>query len=295
MDMEKYTLYKYKDISSDSGFKWAIDSLKQKYFYFARPSQLNDPFDCQFPACLEPTSDKDILEYVKRANKIISGKNILTVAKMKNYLKTQRDNGYVDFDVAYKKRLEAMSNALHICSLTPFCDNEMMWALYASQYKGICIGYKALKKDEKYFYVEVNRQSNDIDKLITEINSNYYFPFTKIQYDNDGSRKLNVFTPDMDIFEHYIFHKKPHWQNEHEYRATYMEEYNETKNKKEICVYYPDDTLASITFGYRCDINKKEKIIRTIKRNYPNFSNIIFYDAKPDYVTAKIERVKIPI
>lgn len=72
-----------------------------------------------------------------------------------------------------------------------------------------------------------------------------------------------------------------------------MEEYNETKNKKEICVYYPDDTLASITFGYRCDINKKEKIIRTIKRNYPNFSNIIFYDAKPDYVTAKIERVKI--
>ena len=51
-------LYKYKNLSNSNNFEYTIDSLINKYLYFSRPSELNDPFDCQIQIDFE-TNDEE--------------------------------------------------------------------------------------------------------------------------------------------------------------------------------------------------------------------------------------------
>ena len=56
--------YKFKNIN-----EYTIDSIKNKYFYFSTPQQLNDPVDCRTPFCYDATN-LEILEWIKHAKKM---------------------------------------------------------------------------------------------------------------------------------------------------------------------------------------------------------------------------------
>lgn len=60
MNFINMTFYKYKPITANT-----LDSLKNKYFYYSRQEQLDDPFDMYTPV-EDLKTDAEIREYFKR-------------------------------------------------------------------------------------------------------------------------------------------------------------------------------------------------------------------------------------
>ena len=54
-------LYKYRSLNHE----YTVESILNKYLYFSRPSELNDPFDCQLSIDLE-ASDQETLEWIEK-------------------------------------------------------------------------------------------------------------------------------------------------------------------------------------------------------------------------------------
>ena len=50
--------YKYKSVTNDNSFEYLLDSIENKYFYFSRPDQLNDPFDANVPNSYDATDEE---------------------------------------------------------------------------------------------------------------------------------------------------------------------------------------------------------------------------------------------
>ena len=128
-------LYKYKSLSASQNSKYTLDSLKNKYLYFSRPSELNDPFDCQIPVDIQ-ANDKETQVWIdKNKCKMQSGNKFSTIEKFNQ----EREKG-----TALKFLQEVSKNiteTTHILSLTENELNEVMWGSYGGNYKGICIGY----------------------------------------------------------------------------------------------------------------------------------------------------------
>ena len=128
-------LYKYRDISNLNCFKYTLDSLKNKYLYFSRPSELNDPFDCQIQYDLT-ASDEEYLQWIeKNCSRIPPGNLLLTVDGIKKLVKQGKAiSGLAQYS-------HSIVEINHVLSLTSDCYNASMWAKYAGNYNGICIGY----------------------------------------------------------------------------------------------------------------------------------------------------------
>lgn len=84
-------------------FDRELEALEENYLYCAAYTTLNDP-----------------MEGVFRSSKVFRESN--------NYRDTRRD-------IIHNKTRTGM------CSFSEVHDHELMWAHYADQYKGICIGY----------------------------------------------------------------------------------------------------------------------------------------------------------
>ena len=106
--MSKATsIFKYREFNKSS-----LELLINRELWFAKPDTLNDPFECQMIF-------RNILDSMW--------------AKYK-------------FDENLKTKIEAetekcLSNA-GICSFSKTRQNQLMWAHYADEHKGFCIGFK---------------------------------------------------------------------------------------------------------------------------------------------------------
>ena len=125
-------LYKYRNISDSKCFEYTLDSLKNNYLYFPRPSELNDPFDCRMNIDFEATDD-EYKAFID--NKITNPKGQFSnIEELKEFL--------IDNNKNKKQLIDMLSGQNHVLSLTSDCLNEQMWGLYGGVYTGICIGYK---------------------------------------------------------------------------------------------------------------------------------------------------------
>lgn len=139
MNIKTKIFYKYRSLE-DNSFEYVIDSLENKYFYFAKPEELNDPFDCFAP--IENTaSDEQIGNWI--LNNGFSGR--LAVKDVREIL--EKPNSHNDFINSEKIVLKN----LHVLSLCEDCKNEMMWSMYAKNYIGIVLGYMANKINDKWY------------------------------------------------------------------------------------------------------------------------------------------------
>lgn len=265
-------LYKYKNLADIQSFNYALDSLRNKYFYFSRPSEVNDPFDCRIQPDYKAT-DKEYLQWIKENKKRLPANNrLLTVDGIKKVINENRTI----------EGIEKMANDIvetnHLFSLSSDCLNESMWALYAGNYNGICIGYKFVELrfiPSKIVFID-SKTGNTFEK------SYYNFiPFEKIEYDNDGSHHLNFFTDDektrLQNVVYNLEHKKECWKNEKEYRGIFhTHDLGMMQNPNIITkIYYEDNILYEIIFGYQVPSETREMIIQIIKNNYN--TNVKFY------------------
>ena len=130
------TFYKYKTIN-----EYTFDSLKNKYFYYSRQEQLDDPFDMYTPVDTLKTNE-EIIEYFRRDPETAA------LHTIDSFKKKQKQS---EFDEKFHRKFFEVNQMFHVLSLTPICDNDAMWALYADNYKGIAIGYKVVVDDDKRF------------------------------------------------------------------------------------------------------------------------------------------------
>jgi len=278
------TFYKYKSFNTNT-----LDSLKNKYFYYSRQEQLDDPFDMYTPV-EDLKTDDEIREYFKLDP---------TIASMYTLDSFKKKQAAAEFDEEYKKKYVEVSQMFHVLSLTPINDNDAMWALYADNYKGIAIGYEAMEETPGNYSISLGmkREINTQRKFLLEQGEERFYEnpdlrikLRPVEYDVS---KLKPFTPlctdPYEMLENdYI--KKPIWSFEKEYRSIIISPWHRYEHLK---IYYPDEVLSEIIFGFNVATDKINEIINLVKENYSNYEEIKFYKTVPDRNKFKIEIVEL--
>lgn len=270
--MQTNTFYKYKVIND-----FTLDSIKNKYFYYSRQEQLDDPFDMYTPVDTLKT-DEEIKELFKRDPETAA------LYTIDSYKKKQVASEY---DEKYHSKFLEATQMFHVLCLTPICDNDAMWALYADKYKGIAIGYKVKEDNNNYFISlgekrKINTQRQFLLKQGKERfyeNPDLRIILSPVVYDTS---KIKKFTPLLTDYREMLVNeyiKKPIWSFEEEYRSVIISPWHRYKDLK---IYYPDDVLTEIIFGYETSEEDIRKVVKTLKENYGNYSEIKFYKAIPN-------------
>jgi hypothetical protein len=126
---EATSIFKYRDFGKSS-----LELLINKEIWFAKPDSLNDPFECQmlFP---------EVLESIWRHHPIDKAEKI----KIENYLTDQLET-------------------IGICSFSRVRQNQLMWAHYADEHKGFCIGFDedTLKQTSAKFHSQVVKYQDEL-------------------------------------------------------------------------------------------------------------------------------------
>lgn len=294
--MSNVIFYKYKSFTDDDGkdiSQWTFDSLIHKYFYFSRPEQLNDPLDCK--VLNEYNANDDIIEnWISKS----SSRHFLTVDSIRQRI----DSGKFQNSMEASARKDEQH--FHVLSLTDSWQNLHMWEKYASCFEGICIGYNSSFTDEyNYHYIEVNAIIKDVPivESFRNIDDKGYFELQKVQYDNDGKHKYNVFKSDdkanRDNIAYALLHKTEAWKEENEYRKIIVDKLNPFQPDnfvpKDLLVFYPDNVLAEINFGYKCNPEMQDVLIKCIKKHYSVWEKIQMYSVKILETNGSLYREKI--
>ena len=273
------TFYKYKTIN-----EYTFDSLKNKYFYYSRQEQLDDPFDMYTPVDTLKTNE-EIIEYFRRDPETAA------LHTIDSFKKKQKQS---EFDEKFHRKFFEVNQMFHVLSLTPICDNDAMWALYADNYKGIAIGYKVVVDDDKRFIsLGKKREINTQRIFLLEQGKERFYEnpdlriiLSPIIYDISKLKKFTpLMTDPLEMLEN-VYIKKPLWAFEEEYRSVIISLWHRYDDLK---IYYPDEVLSEIIFGYKTPEEDIQKVINLIKYNYTNSSIIHYYRAIPNRNKMQLE------
>jgi hypothetical protein len=278
------TFYKYKAIN-----KYTLDSLKNKYFYYSRQEQLDDPFDMYTPVDTLKT-DEEIKELFRRDPETAA------LHTIDSYKKRQKAS---ETDERYHSKFLEVNQMFHVLCLTPIYDNDAMWALYADNYKGIAIGYKANVDNNYYISLGTKRPIiNQRQFLLKQEKERFYenpdlrIVLNPVIYDISKLKKFNPLMSDPNEMLENIYIKKSLWSFEKEYRSVIISPWHRYEDLK---IYYPDNVITEIIFGYKTSEEDIKIVIELIRNNYENFSKIKFYKAVPNRNKFFIEKKTLKI
>lgn len=82
--------------------------------------------------------------------------------------------------------------------------------------------------------------------------------------------------------------KKSIWSFEEEYRSVIISTWHRYEDLK---IYYPDEVLSEIIFGYECSDEDIKKVIEIIRENYANYSKIKFSRLLPIEINILLRRI----
>lgn len=244
--MDKIKLYKYRSINEHTK-----DIFKKRKIYFAKPTEFNDPFDCQINFTDNITAEvyKKYLELhiypqmspeqKKDLDSISFKKGKLTV-ELHRHMHVVRHN----FVNTFKN--------LGILTLSEVRDNLLMWSHYAKNHTGLCIEFDIPVSDS---IVEVKYRNNY--PIIT---------YSDLLIDSDREKKLIQV---MNV-------KSLDWAYEKERRL-----YIKNGGKE----YDLPGDITSIYFGCKCDENN----INEIKKLCNGFKKCRFVKFKLSKTDFKLE------
>ena len=134
--------------------------------------------------------------------------------------------------------------------------------------------------------VTVKRKINRQRKFLLEQGTEKFYEnpdlrivLSPVVYDTS---KIKKFTPLLTDYREMLVNeyiKKPIWSFEEEYRSVIISPEHRYKDLK---IYYPDDVLKEIIFGYETPEEEIKRVVEIIKENYDNYSEINFYKAVPN-------------
>ncbi len=285
-------LYKYRAFND-----YTCDIFKYQKVWLAKPCSLNDPFDCKaelysdlldgnydricklghlsnFMLMYDPKSPRrknnppPIIPNLKKIEKNIKVMSAFmkkgSVNKAFDLLQETMDK-YLVFSTQLTtgKTIEASYNAMinnvGVFSLTSVPTSLLMWAHYANNHTGICIGFERSK----------NNKLGDSKKCMP---INYVVDFPKVKIDEVGMQSsLTVGAPGQvekkiqfnstnPVVKRVLFTKSKEWSYEKEFR--YVE--------SEYGLKPLPGKITEVIFGYNCKGKVVNEIGRLLKKYIDN-------------------------
>lgn len=226
-DSKPEVLYKYRSIN-----KFTLDTLVSNQIYFSTPAKFNDPFDtkCSFSKTIEKASYDEAIK--------IFGSDAEDMHLFKA-------DGLIN--ATTEEFIQELSQK-GILSLCETKNNQLLWAHYAADHTGICIGF------------EVSNENSLGDSKHTH-KVNYTESYPSISQRSLGSPRHRKEA------QHRVLHTKSKlWSYEQEWRCIYPEGDR---------VYDVPGRICEINFGCRTTTSDKSLIKRILAG-----SNLKFYQAE---------------
>lgn len=183
--------YKYGSFTKIDRVKLMIYENK---FYFATPSQLNDPSDCK--NTLKDDSEEEIEKQLIEANRKFFGNS-----RGDSYIKEAIERGIVadQREQALKIVNQIMDNRNGVFSLTKRPDNMALWAKYADDHKGYCLEFSNLSRFS-YVHEVIYSEKKPLSLSLEEDPSQAEFLFTKSpEWSNEEEARI-LDSPGFHIF-----------------------------------------------------------------------------------------------
>ncbi|RHX90232.1 hypothetical protein DLM76_20425 [Leptospira yasudae] len=235
-------LYKYRSINEFT-FKLILDNE----LYFAKPSEFNDPFDSRTKTIYHGTFNEWYTLFRRNGMNHDESKQ-----------KAEEWEGKVIDDSMLGDR-QASDDENRILCLSQVRDNILMWAHYADQHRGICLGFEVteLKKSRG---LELEEDDFELP------NPNYpkgYLSILDVNYNNVMPPPLNLLKESPSEIFRFLLRKNEDWKYEYESRLFLVNDWikrNPVRFKKKI--------LKEIIFGLRMSETDKKIIRDIITKNY---------------------------
>ena len=226
MGMSNNTSYQVECYAYRSTNKYLLDAFRDEKLSMSSPTTFNDPFDCPILELLNQYGD-DISKLVRETYQ--------DRIKITCFVKNTKVKPEIDEEgnrILIPKHKKAPDEYL----------NELMWAHYANNHKGVCIKY--------HFH-------NDMTKFAdTSKNQIAYFRDVKYTSNIDKYRKTGSITLG-DAF----FVKGKAWEYENELRLL---SYDLNGSGKYASVD-AKQSIAAVYFGFKCPKRTRARIINILK------------------------------
>lgn len=223
--MKKY-IYKYY-----SKEEFILDLLRHKRLYFCKPSEFNDPFDCQPPISIQHCNCKDEevwrkfiyyfchTQYCNRPKDEI--KRIAKEAFRAGFHKNPEQLARVD------KHLKEVGPLVRVCCFSEDKENTMLWAHYANNHQGIVFQFDTKKL-------------RDISGKIRVYNVEYKEAIDLKTFADALENKIET-DDHIDIIKIFFATKSENWVKEKEIRFF--------SNANQSYVEIPEVAISEIIFG----------------------------------------------
>ena len=234
-------IYKFRAFNKSS-----IELIVNKELWFAQASSLNDPFECPF--------EQDLL---------FDGLNDFPELSEDRIKKIKQDTQ------------DAFSR-IGICSFSRTQKNQLMWAHYADEHRGFCLGFDELSlKEDTVDYI----QSVKVEYQAHIPNSSVMSGFSVDPQKNEIVGQINTAA-----FVDIIGTKYTSWSYEREQRLI-------TPNFK--AVKFCPQALKSIAFGLRMTERDKQTLKQLLSG--PEWQHVKWYQAKkvPQRFSLEFGKIKI--
>lgn len=219
-------LFKYRKFN-----KGCLELFLNRELWFAAPDSLNDPFEGQ-------SSFSEVLDAV------------WAIYPFPHSIRS-----------SYHNELEKQLANTGICSFSKARKNQLMWAHYADEHKGLCIGFKEhlLRSQSQYLYpIDVNYQDEYPFQEIIE-RFNYYKQFP-------GHNTLQSIAGD--ILYSVLGTKYSSWQYERERRLVTV---------KSQAIKFEHQAINSITLGLK--MLERDKQTLKLLLSGPEWQHVKWFQA----------------
>ncbi|ELT7571668.1 DUF2971 domain-containing protein [Vibrio cholerae] len=242
---EATSIFKYREFTKSS-----IELLVNQELWFAKPDTLNDPFECQM---MMP----EMLESIWRHHEVEQKER----EKITQFLTERLDE-------------------VGICSFSKTRQNQLMWAHYADEHKGFCIGFseRALMQDIHPVHSATVEYQDELPyKGVIE-----RIKYFEVHPQSEPSFQNSPYSIAGDILSSSIGIKYTNWSYEKEVRLVKM--------KFGAYKFHPS-SVVSIAFGLRMGERDKTTLRKLLSG--PEWSHLLWFQAQKMPDKFGLEFVKI--
>lgn len=116
-------------------------SIRNNEIYFAAPSDLNDPYDCQLALDITGT-DQEWIAHVRTSLKMQNDRRKKKLGLMERHRQAKNYVAQGDHRKLDGKDFAKMTNNFGVACFSGLMNNQLMWSHYANNHRGICLVYK---------------------------------------------------------------------------------------------------------------------------------------------------------
>jgi len=136
--MSPVHLFKYREINN-----WTARIITHNELYFAKPQELNDPWDCASRVSFEGATPAQIRDLVHVAMKEALCNLVLSTAKFEEVVERHYREALTDPDGFLRDAERGLRDSIQVGKgvycLSEVANEAQMWSYYAKGHSGICI------------------------------------------------------------------------------------------------------------------------------------------------------------